>query len=308
MRRFAFAAVAALLLAAPAAAQAPQPLRVVTTALEASSGPVFAQRMGYFRREGLDADVTLLRSGEAAAAAVIGGSADVGVANTLSLAIAHAKGLGLVLIAPASEYVDTAPTTALVVLRDSPIRTARDLDGKTIGIIAVGDLTTISTEAWLDRNGLDHTRVKFVEIPNAQMAAALERGTVDAAMINSPALQAALERGRILGKPYGAIAPRFIANGFYAKSDWLARHLDEARRFARAVIDAQQWAMHNPAASAQILVDANKLSPEFVAKMSRSVYAERFDPALLQPLIDTAARYKTIPGSFPATELYDPTL
>ena len=188
------------------------------------------------------------------------------------------------------------------------MRSARDLDGKTIGIIAIGDLTTISTEAWLDGNGLDHTRVKFVEIPNAQMAAALERGTVDAAMINSPALQAALERGRILGKPYGAIAPRFIANGFYAKSDWLARHRDEAHRFAHTVVDAQQWAMRNPAASAQILIDANKLSPEFVAKMSRSVYAERFDPALLQPLIDTAAATRRSPRRSGATELYDPSL
>lgn len=40
---------------------------------------------------------------------------------------------------------------------------------------------------------------------------------------------------------------------------------------------------------------------------TRAVFAERFEPGLIQPVIEVAARYKAIPASFPATELYEAT-
>jgi NitT/TauT family transport system substrate-binding protein len=305
MRRAAFLAGTVLAPGARARAQSVVALRIATTAIEGSAGSHFAQALGLFRKYGVNAELIVMRSGEAAAAAVVGGAAEVGVANTLSLAIAHVKGLGLRLIAPASEYVESSPTTALVVARDSVARVPRDLDGKTIAVTALGDLNTISTELWLERNGIDSKRVRFAEMPTAQMPAALDRGTVDAAMISSPSLQIALGSGRIFALPYGAVAGRFIANAWYAKAEWLAGHRDDARRFARAVNEAQQWANRDRAASAKLLVELTKIDPDVVAKMTRTIYAQRFEPVLLQPVVDAAARYKVIPATFPANELYE---
>jgi hypothetical protein len=39
--------------------------------------------------------------------------------------------------------------------------------------------------------------------------------------------------------------------------------------------------------------------------MVRSVYAERLDPASIQPVINTAARYGLLRASFPAADLID---
>lgn len=134
-----------------AIAQSETRLRVITTPIDNSAGVEYAQALGFFKKYGLSVQIQVMNSGEAAAAAVAGGAADIGVANTLSLAIAHQKGIGLTLLAPAGVYVNSEPTIALVVAGDAPISSAKDLSGKTIAVPAINDLNTISAELWLTR-------------------------------------------------------------------------------------------------------------------------------------------------------------
>ena len=49
--------------------------------------------MGYFKDVGLEAEIIALSNGTAATAAVLSGSADVAFSNTMSLIVAHDKGL-----------------------------------------------------------------------------------------------------------------------------------------------------------------------------------------------------------------------
>jgi NitT/TauT family transport system substrate-binding protein len=262
--------------------------------------------MGFFKKYGLTLQLLSLSSGEAAAAAVAGGSADIGILNALSFAVAHEKGIGLRFIAPASEYVQAKPTVGLVVLRESPIRAPSDLNGKVVAVPAVTDLNAISTSAWLDAHRGQSKTLRFIEMPPPQMPAALQNHIADAAMIATPALTAALEQCcRTIGFPYDAIATRFIAAGWYARGDWIDQHRDVARRFVRAITEAQNWANKNPAESAKIFISVSKIDPSLMAKMTRVTYGQRFTPELLQPLIEFAARYKLLKGSFAANELYE---
>lgn len=284
-------------------AAAAEPVRVLRAAVEFSEGAQYAAELGLFRKYGLDAQIRILNSGEAAAAAIVGGTAEIGAANVMSLAVAHQNGADFVFIAPGAAYVNTAPTSALVVAKNSPLRGPRDLAGKTIGVIALGDINSVAMAAWLQHQGVDPQGLRFVEVPNPQMAAAVERGSVDAAVISSPALTPALQMGRILGFPYEAVAPRFLVNSWYAKRDWAQAHRDEVQRFARAVSEAQTWAAAHPAASAKLLVADLRLDPELVAKMTRASFAPALTPALIQPVIDAGARYGKIRRAFSADEL-----
>jgi NitT/TauT family transport system substrate-binding protein len=306
-RRKAIALGAGFLAAAATAPRsafaAPATLRVLRAAVEFSEGVQYALELGLFKKYGLDVAIRVVNSGEVAAAAIVGGSAEIGAANVLSLAVARENGVDFAFIAPGSEYVSSAPTSALIVAKSSPLRSAKDLAGKTIAVIALGDVNSIAAQAWLKREGVDPTSVRFVEIPNPQMAAAVERGVVDGAMISSPALTPALQTGRILALPYDAIGDRFLVNAWYAKRDWALAHRDEVQRFARAVAEAQQWAAAHPAASAKLLVADLKLDPELVAKMTRANFAPRLTPALIQPVIDLGARYGKIHKAFPAEAL-----
>jgi NitT/TauT family transport system substrate-binding protein len=293
-----------LALALPAHADDVPKVRVLRGAVEFSEGVQYAQALGLFKKYGVDVDVGIVSSGEAAAAAIVGGSADIGAANVVSLVLAHEKGVGFTFVAPGAEYVGRAPTNALIVAKTSPIRTPQDLIGKTLGVIALGDINTIAIRAWLEHNGVDASTVHFIELPNPQMAAAVERGSIDAAIISSPALAPAMQTGRVLGLPYSAVSERFAINAWYAKKDWVATHRDAVQRFTRAVTEAQLWANKDHAASAKILVADAKLDPDLVATMTRATFAPKLDDALIQPLIDLMAKYGRIAAPFPASDLY----
>lgn len=294
----------ALALAVPAAApaQGTATLRVATTPIELGAEVLYAKDQGFFSKAGLDVDVELMNSGAAIAAAVASGSLDVAQANLVSLAAAHEHAVPFVLIAPAGLYVSSNPTTSLVIAKDSTIRGARELENKTVAVNGLRNITQIGADAWIDAHGGDSAKVRYVEMPFPQMRAALAAGRVDAAVIAEPELSAALDAGaRTLGEPYTAIAKRFLIGGWFVTRDWAKAHPSEAERFASAIVAAGRWARTHPAESAKILEKYTKVhvSPS----MRRTTYAERLDPAQIQPLVDAAAKYGALRAAFPAAEL-----
>ncbi|HEX3464708.1 MAG TPA: ABC transporter substrate-binding protein [Candidatus Elarobacter sp.] len=302
-RGFLAAACAAALLApAPGAAQSPATIRVATTPIELGAEVMYAQDQGFFKKAGLNVDVQIMDSGAAIAAAVASGALDVAQGNLVTLATAHERGLPFVVVAPAGLYSSNDSTTSLVVAKSSPIKSGKDLEGKTVAVNGLRNITQIGTSAWMEQNGGDYTKVRFIEMPFPQMGAALEAGRIDAAVIAEPELSTALAGGtRVLAQPYTAIAKEFLIGGWFTTSAWAKAHPAELKRFVAAIVDAGKWANGHRAESAKILERYTKIhvSPA----MKRTIYAERLTPAEIQPLIDAAAKYKSLKGAFPASDL-----
>ena len=143
----------------------------------------FAVDQGFFAQNGLDVTIDVITSGSAILAGLAGGALDVGVASIGSLSTAHARGLPIVALAPGGLYNGALPTSVLAVLVNSPLRTAKDLTGKTIAIQTIGELASFAMISWIDKNGGDGKSVKFVELPTSSMADALASGHVDAAFL-----------------------------------------------------------------------------------------------------------------------------
>jgi len=61
------------------------------------------------------------------------------------------------------------------------VRTPQDLVGKVVGLNQVHDLLALAMDAWLDRNGVDRSKVQFVEVPPRSMMPGLESKRLDAA-------------------------------------------------------------------------------------------------------------------------------
>jgi hypothetical protein len=53
----------------------------------------------------------------------------------------------------------------------------------------------------------------------------------------------------------------------------------------------------------RVLVSVTKLNPNIIAKMSRVRYADSLNPALIQPIIDVAVRFKIIDASVKAQKM-----
>jgi NitT/TauT family transport system substrate-binding protein len=300
MLALAFGALAVLLAALPGGAQASR-IRLITTPTDSGAQAYYAEALGLFRKAGLDVEVTSLGNGASVAAAIASGAAEIGQGNVVSLALAHEKGLPFVLLAPASAYSGGAPTSALIVPKNSPVTSARDLVGKPVGVGGLKDIGSVALDMWLMQQGVNPSQVQDVEIPGPQIGAALERGNVAAAISIEPYLSRSLDGGaRMLAPTQRAIGNRFLIGAYFSTSAWAKAHPDLVRKFRDVMIEAARWANANHARSAEILEQYTHVRPN--PSQVRTTYAETLDPAMIQPLLDACVKDHVLNASFPAAE------
>lgn len=308
MKRSAFlqaAAGAAAATVAPAVAADLSPLRVSFEPVNTLTPFYAAQEQGFFRRNGLQVEPQSLNGGAAALSALTGGSLDVVSVNVVSMAQARQRGLPIIYIALGSLYAASSPADALLVPKDSPLRTAREFSGKTVATSNLKGLGYIGTRAWLDANGGDSSSVRFIEMSFDLMPTALESHQVDAAMIAEPAMQRAWAQSRLIAYAYDAIAPTVLISGWASTPAWLERHRDVAKRFNDALVAAEQWCDANFASATAIAARYLKMDPAAIRAMSHAPYPEKKNAIpLAQPLLDASLRYGVITSSVPARELF----
>jgi NitT/TauT family transport system substrate-binding protein len=274
-------------------------IRIVDAGQDVDAEAFYAQDLGIFKKYGINADITLLRKGggAAAVAAVTGGAADVGEGDIVSASNAHQRGIPIVLLAPSAIFRATAPTTEVIVAKDSPIKSGKDLEGKAIALISPEGPSRIATNLWLEKDGAALDKVQFIEIPPINMAAAVDRGTVAAAVINEPALVASTSSCcRVLANNFTSVGNTWQLNAWYSNADWVAKNPALAHKFAQAIHEAAIWANNpaNHAKSGEILSKYTPFPPELLVKMNRATFGETLDPKTMAPLLDAALKYKAL--------------
>jgi NitT/TauT family transport system substrate-binding protein len=279
------------------------PIRIGTVAADSYAEPYYAADTGAFTKAGLDADTTTFSNGAVLAAACAGGTIDVGCGDIVSITNAIAHGVPFVVIAGGGLSTGTALTTVLCVAKNSPLKSAKDLEGQAIGVVSLVSLSSAAVKAWLDENGVDIAKVRIVEIPFPQMAGALDRGAIAAALITEPSLSAAGPDVRVFAKPYDSVAKQFISGYWFTTRAWLAANGESAKRFVGAIYDTARWANAHQDDSLRILVKYTKLDLERARSMNRSLYATSLEPRLMQPVLNVAAKYKAIEKPFSAGDL-----
>ena len=217
---------------APVFAQSPVVLHVGCGSTEFDAEAYYAQELGFFTKHGLAVEVQRLRGGPDVQAAIAGGSFQIGDTNILSLAAAKQHGQSITVIAPGAQYTAAVPTSLLVVLPDSPIRSAKDLNGRTVTGISVGGLDQLYIDAWIDKNGGDIGSVKYVELPPSAMVPSLLAGRVDAASLSEPFLDLERSKLRVLARDVEAVAPNIMITAWFSTSEWAAKKSD--RRQSRS--------------------------------------------------------------------------
>jgi NitT/TauT family transport system substrate-binding protein len=307
MRRSAFIAASAAMVvhARAAAAQSPDVIRIASAPDEDVIASLWAADSGAFRNAGLDVSIQKANSGAAVAAAVAGGSIEIGKSSLVALITAHVKGLPFVVVAPAGMYDTAAPTVGLIVAKDSPLKSGADLNGKTLSASSLGDQNSIAMQAWIDQHGGDSKTVKFVELPSAAAPDAIAAGRVDAATLGNPILSEAVTSGkcRILGRPFDAIAPHFLFAGYFCTADYAARNKDAVARFRHVMADSANYVNRHHAQTVDVVSRFTGIAPAVVGTMTRTPVGATLDPKMIQPLIEIAFKYKVIPAAFDARTL-----
>lgn len=288
----------------PARAQAGT-IRIGAGTDDAFMEPYWAADLGYFKRANLDVQIVPLGP-IALVPAAVGGTIEVGMTDPIQVALANQRGIRVAYFAAGPLSTRKAATLVLCVQKNSPIRSLRDLEGKTVAIISVRSLMQITTLELLTRNGADATKVKFFEMHFPEMAPALARGTVDAALIGEPFLTENKADVRPIGVPFDTVAPSFTIFGWFALRDWLDANPDVARRLAAVFYDTARWANGHRDESAAIEAKYTKIEPDVARTMARNPLATELREADIQSVLDIAARYKLLERPVLAAELIAP--
>jgi NitT/TauT family transport system substrate-binding protein len=299
------AAAALASMAAPAPGQSiPDKLRIAGPLTEDMVNVYYGIQHGLFQRVGIDVELVATSNGAAATDAVVAGTYEIAKTAVTSILPAHLRGIPLTMVAPQTIYTPKNPFALLQVLPDAPYKTGADFNGKTIGVPGLNSLNQLSMRAWVDKNGGDWKSLKFVEVPNSALVAALTQKRIDAAVLASPQLDDSIQEGstKTLADAYAAVAPRFFVAAFMALTDWTSKHADVLRRFNRALATATNYVNTHLPDTAPLVTELTKMTLD-VYKMHRTINGTRLDVALFQPVIDAAAKYDLISRAFPAKEI-----
>jgi len=296
-----------LVLSTGAPAQTPSALPVIRVASAPSDDmtPVlYADRAGLFRAAGIAVDVQRTSSGSAVAVAVAANAVDIGKSSIVPLISAHARGFPFTLVAPSAVYTSASHSAAVIALKTSTIRSARDLNGKTVSVAGLQDLNWLGVQAWIDKNGGDVKSVHFLEVPVTSVAAALDAGRIDAGALQTPVLAQDIETGkyRILGYMTDSIGHRFLQSAWFTTQAYAAKNPDLIARFVHALRQAAEYTNQHPDETVDLLASFTGMEAATIRRMPRVVAGTSIDTREIQPLIDAAVKYKLIEKPFPAQD------
>jgi ABC-type nitrate/sulfonate/bicarbonate transport system substrate-binding protein len=215
-----------------------------------------AEKLGLFKKEGMEFEIVSVNNGPAVASAVASGSVDFGWSGSVPIVYARAQNQPFkVFMTPGVESSDNW-ATYIVASGNSGVKSIADLKGKTFVMNAVGAVCELQMRSHFKKVGLKFDDVKTLIAPFPQMAPNLELGNGVAACPIEPFLTQMRLGGKInpviLARGYIPEIEekkiRLPANGYFATEQWLAKNPKIVDSFMRAII----------ASTNDLLTDLNK--------------------------------------------------
>ena len=263
---------------------------------------------GFFDEEGLKVEGQAVPGGAVSQTLVEGGSVDLGWTAVIPISTAYMKGFDYVFIAPGSfNDLSNRKTGALVVKKDSPIQSVKDLAGKKCGVNALNNLNHLAILTIADFHGVDTKGMKFVEVSIPMMPAAIKEGAVDASHLADPFLTIAESEG-IVRRLYNGIFPseiaeRYMVSSWFAKRSSLAKNRDKISRFLRANTKATDFINKNPDQLPEIIAKNTKMDVNLIRKVTFPKYFTKIQKKDIQVQIDLCAKFGFIQKRFDAKEI-----
>ncbi len=243
------------------------------------AGVILGNKLGYFKQQGIQVDITKFQSGADELTALASGQVDVsrGIINA-GLFNAAAKGIGIKLVAdggtniPGKGYFRLCISSKLA----NKVKTYKDLKGLRIGVASLGSINELLAEMALEKGGLTAKDVTFVTVDSfPDLNTALSNGTVDAIMQIDPLIQQGIKAGYLDPwkdpSDYAAgeeISVLMFSPQFVAKTDVADRFMVAYLQGVRAYNDA--------------LVTGNKDRDNVVNILSQNTSVH--DPAMIKAM------------------------
>jgi NitT/TauT family transport system substrate-binding protein len=210
---------------------------------------VLAEQLGEYKKAGVDVEMVNFKGGSQALTAVLGGSADVVSGYFDHCVNLAAKNQAL----QAFVVYDRFPGLVLVVApkNSGSISSVKDLAGKKVGVSAPGSSTHFFLSYLMSKNGVDPNSVGVVGVGlEATAVAAMEQGSVDAAVMLDPAvtlLQGKHKDLKILSDTrsqhdtLSVFGGEYPGGALYTRADWIGSHQKEVQGLTNAMVATLKW-------------------------------------------------------------------
>ena len=218
------------MLISPAAAWA-QKLMVGYSGVSAIQAPVWIMKdAGYFKQEGLDADLIYIASSSTMAQAMLAGEVAISTANSQAVVDTGLQGGDLVAVGAFVNFV------ALYVITAPEIKSVQDLRGKPVGVTRFGATTDFAMQMFLKKHGLEPVRdVPIIQIGGVpELAAALSKRSIYAAAMSYPMGLVAQQAGMKLLANLAREEIPFLHQGLTTTGRFMRERRPQAKAFVRA--------------------------------------------------------------------------
>lgn len=275
------------------AQSSPTSIHMGTMPVEPSGEPFYGLDAGIWQANGLSPEITYFTTGANIVTALVAGDIDVGIVNPMSVAVAISRDIPLQVIAPGVLISKRDAYPNLVVAKASPVKTAKDLTGATIGVAEIGSFNYYSVLAWLDINGANSKSVKFVELPMSEVGVALDRDRIQASFLQEPYTSRFLATGqvRLFGDTYTAIGPELSVAIWAGTRAWVRNNPDTAKKLMNGIWATGRYCNTHLTETGASLMKVAKLDAATLASLRRLYFATGPDKKYLDPILQMANKY-----------------
>jgi len=265
-----------------------------------------ALKRGFFKEEGLDAEVIRMNA-NVAIAALASGDVDYSLIFG-SVVRAAMRGLPLKVVA---NFIDGS-THALIARPE--FKSVKELKGKTLGIQAHGATDHVAALMMFKHFAIDAERdIKVVALGSAAARlAALKEGVVDVAVVAPPADSEGKKMGfNVLARAYELFKFPFVGLGTNVRK--IQERPDEVKRTLKALIKANRYIRENKEGAVQLLMEWGRTDRESAASAyDASVKVLNPDGSIpeegLRLVIDQAKKEMKVGREVPPSEVSDVTI
>jgi NitT/TauT family transport system substrate-binding protein len=243
-----------------------------------------ARDRGLFEKEGLDVRIQQIQQSLQALPPLSKGQIDmVASANYVTYFQAHEQGtLDIRIVA---EAIRAAPKIMdVLVPKDSDIKSVSDLTGRKLAVNVLNNVQTLTFDEILAEQGVG--KPVYRQIPFPQMAAALDKGQVDAVHAVEPydsAIQDELG-ARVLVDGSSAPVESIPLSGYITTRQYASKNAETLAAFQRAIKAAVKIAESDPAAVRKVLPTYTKVTGEQAEEIDLPVFPETTDGAQIARL------------------------
>ena len=260
--------------------------------------PIYlGQQQGFFKNRRIELTMESGQGGAAIVPGVVSGQFQFGFSNMTSLLIAQTKNVPIKVVANGVASTGAAGKDfgGVTVRADSPITKPADLAGKKIAVNTLKNIGDTTVRESVRKAGGDPSAISFVEMPFANMPAAVQNGQVDAAWVVEPSLSAVTAAGgRVIAWNYVDAAPNLTVAAYFASSKLIADDPDLVKRFTEAMNESLAYADAHPDEVRAILGSYTKIDP----KVRESLTLPKWPTEINKPSVETLSKLGAQDGIF----------